>query len=397
LNAHFSYITNPESLHQLCEKIAAQKLVAFDTEFVAEDSYRPELCLVQVATLDEIAIIDPYTCVDLSPFWESLIDPETTVIVHAGREETLFCYRATRKLIPKLFDIQIAAAFLGFEYPASYGNLVHRFTGMVLDKEETRSDWRNRPLSNQQLQYAAQDVRDLPRLFETLSQHLMKQDRLSWLEEETRRRQEELADFESNESWFRISGIQALSGNSLSIVRGLWNWRDLKAKERDVPPRKVLRDDLLIELARRGTSDVRRMTSLRGMEHRHTKQYLPELSKAIEESLLDPPPTWPKKHRYGKGQPAGMLTQFLSAALAYICRTKRIAPAIVATSDDLRDFVKYRLEPQHEDAPPPCLTVGWRAEIVGKELDELLAGRLGMVLDNPSSEMPIKFCRPDEL
>ena len=397
MNAHFSYITNPESLHQLCEKIAAQKLVAFDTEFVAEDSYRPELCLVQVATLDEIAIIDPYTCVDLSPFWESLIDPETTVIVHAGREETLFCYRATRKLIPKLFDIQIAAAFLGFEYPASYGNLVHRFTGMVLDKEETRSDWRNRPLSNQQLQYAAQDVRDLPRLFETLSQHLMKQDRLSWLEEETRRRQEELADFESNESWFRISGIQALSGNSLSIVRGLWNWRDLKAKERDVPPRKVLRDDLLIELARRGTSDVRRMTSLRGMEHRHTKQYLPELSKAIEESLLDPPPTWPKKHRYGKGQPAGMLTQFLSAALAYICRTKRIAPAIVATSDDLRDFVKYRLEPQHEDAPPPSLTVGWRAEIVGKELDELLAGRLGMVLDNPSSEMPIKFCRPDEL
>jgi ribonuclease D len=397
LNAHFSYITNPDSLHQLCEKIAAQKLVAFDTEFVAEDSYRPELCLVQVATEDEIAIIDPYTCTDLSPFWESLIDPETTVIVHAGREETLFCYRATKRLIPKLFDIQIAAAFLGFEYPASYGNLVHRFTGMVLDKEETRSDWRNRPLSNQQLQYAAQDVRDLPRLFHTLSQHLLKQDRLAWLEEETKRRQEELAEFESNESWFRISGIQALSGNSLSIVRGLWNWRDLKAKERDVPPRKVLRDDLLIELARRGTSDVRRMTSLRGMEHRHTKQYLPELSKAIEESLLDPPPTWPKKHRYGKGQPAGMLTQFLSAALAYICRTKHIAPAIVATSDDLRDFVKYRLEPQHEDAPAPCLTVGWRAEIIGKELDDLLAGRLGMVLDNPSSEMPIKFCHPEEL
>ena len=397
MNAHFSYITNSESLHQLCEKIAAQKLVAFDTEFVAEDSYRPELCLVQVATEDEIAIIDPYTCTDLSPFWNSLIDPDTTVIVHAGREETLFCYRATKKLIPRLFDIQIAAAFLGFEYPASYGNLVHRFTGMVLDKEETRSDWRNRPLTNQQLQYAAQDVRDLPRLFKILSQHLTKQDRLSWLEEETKRRQEELADFESNESWFRISGIQALSGNSLSIIRGLWNWRDAKAKERDVPPRKVLRDDLLVELARRGTSDVRRMTSLRGMEHRHTKQYLPELSKAIEESLLDPAPSWPKKQRYGKGQPAGMLTQFLSAALAYICRTKRIAPAIVATSDDLRDFVKYRLEPQPDDAPPPSLTVGWRAEIIGKELDDLLAGRLGMVLDNPSSEMPIKFCRPEEL
>jgi len=397
LNAHFSYITNQESLHQLCEKIAAQKLVAFDTEFVAEDSYRPELCLVQVAIDDEIAIIDPYVCADLSPFWNALIDPEVTVIVHAGREETLFCYRATKQLIPKLFDIQIAAAFLGFEYPASYGNLVHRFTGLVLDKEETRSDWRIRPLSNQQLQYAAQDVRDLPRLFRTLSQQLVKLDRLAWLEEETRRRQEELGEFETNENWYRISGIQALSGNSLAIVRGLWNWRDTKAKERDVPPRKILRDDLLIELARRGTSDVRRMTSLRGMEHRHTKQYMPELAKAIEESLQQPAPSWPKKQRYGKGQPAGMLTQFLSAALAYICRTKHIAPAIVATSDDLRDFVKFRLEPQNEGVPSPSLTLGWRAEIIGKELDDLLAGKLGMVLDDPNSEMPIKFCRPKEI
>ncbi len=394
LNAHFSYITNPDSLHQLCQKIAAEKLVAFDTEFVAEDSYRPELCLVQVATEDSIAIIDPYTCGDMTAFWESLIDPQVTVIVHAGREETLFCYRATKRLIPNLFDIQVAAAFLGFEYPASYGNLVHRFTGMILDKEETRSDWRIRPLSNQQLQYAAQDVRDLPRLYRTLKQQLDKLDRLSWLEEETKQRQSELAEFESSENWFRISGIQALSGNSLSIVRGLWNWRDTKAKERDIPPRKILRDDLLVELARRGTSDVRRMSSLRGMEHRHTKQYLPELAKAVEDALKEPPPVWPKKHRYGKGQPAGMLTQFLSAALAYICRTKRIAPAIVATSEDLRDFVKYRLDPQSDGAPPPCLTVGWRAEIIGKELDELLSGKLAMVLDDPNSDMPIKFCRP---
>jgi ribonuclease D len=89
-----------------------------------------------------------------------------------------------------------------------------------------------------------------------------------------------------------------------------------------------------------------------------------------------------------------MLTQFLSAALAYICRTKRIAPAIVATSEDLRDFVKYRLDPKNEASYPPSLTVGWRAEIIGKELDELLTGKLAMVLDDPESEMPIKFCRP---
>lgn len=394
MNANFSYITNQESLHQLCDKISAERLVAFDTEFVAEDSYKPELCLVQVAVGGDVAIIDPYPCGDLSRFWETLVDAENTVIVHAGREETLFCYRATKKLIPNLFDIQVAAGFLGFEFPASYGNLVHRFTGALLDKEETRSDWRIRPLSQQQLQYAAQDVRDLPKLYSTLKNQLVKLDRLNWLEEEIRERQAELADFESGDNWFRISGIQALSGSSLAVVKGLWVWRDAKAHERDTPPRKILRDDLLIELARRGTSDVRRMTSLRGMEHRHTKQYLPELAKVIEESLNQPMPVWPRKQRYGKGQPAAMLTQFLSAALAYICRTKRISPAIVATSDDLRDFVKYRLDTKNDGSAPPSLTVGWRAEIIGRELDELLAGKLAMVLDDLESEMPIKFCRP---
>ena len=394
MNANFSYITNQESLHQLCDKILSERVVAFDTEFVAEDSYKPELCLIQVAVGGNVEIIDPYLSGDLTPFWNTLVDPANTVIVHAGREETLFCYRATKKLIPNLFDIQVAAGFLGFEFPASYGNLVHRFTGVLLDKEETRSDWRLRPLTQQQLQYAAQDVRDLPKLYATLKNQLGKLDRLGWLEEETKQRQMDLEEFESGDNWFRISGIQALSGSSLAIVKGLWSWRDSKANERDTPPRKILRDDLLIELARRGTSDVRRMTSLRGMEHRHTKQYLPELSKVIEESLNQPMPTWPRKQRYGKGQPAGMLTQFLSAALAYICRTKRIAPAIVATSDDLRDFVKFRLDPKNEGSDPPCLTVGWRAEIIGKELDELLAGKLAMVLDDPESEMPIKFCRP---
>lgn len=393
MSVGFSYIKNQDSLHALCERLSTQQLVAFDTEFVAEDSYRPELCLVQVATDDEIAIIDPYQCGDIKPFWDILIDESKTVVVHAGREEILFCYRATQRQIPNLFDIQIAAAFLGYDYPASYGNLVHRLTGQVLDKEETRSDWRSRPLSQQQLQYAAQDVRDLPRLYRTLNNQLIKLDRQSWLTEETKRRQEDLAEYESTENWYRISGIQALSGQSLAIVRGLWAWRDSKAKERDMPPRKILRDDLLVELARRGSPDERRMASLRGMEHRHTKQWVPELAKVIQESASQPPPVWPKKQRFGKGQPAGMLTQFLSAALAYICRTKNIAPTIVATSDDLRDFVKYRLDPNSDDGPQPSLVQGWRAEIIGKELDELLAGKIGIVLDNPHSDFPIKFYR----
>jgi ribonuclease D len=369
-------------------------LISFDTEFVSEDSYRPLLCLIQVATEKRIAMIDPLDCEDLTPFWDLLVDENRTVVVHAGREEILFCYRATGKRIPNLFDIQIAAGFLGFEYPASYAKMVHRVVGRTLDKEETRSDWRQRPLSRQQLEYAAQDVRDLVRIYHHLSERLHQHGRLTWLMEETRIKQEELSEFESSENWHRLSGVSTLSGKSLSIARALWNWRDARAKQRNIPARKILRDDLIVELARRGTADARRISALRGMEYRNTRQMIPELSSIIEDAILHPPPTWPRKHRYGKGQPASMLTQFLSAAMAFICHHKHIAPMLVATSDDLKDFVLFRLDREADQSNPPSLLLGWRAEIVGRDLDDLLEGNIGIVLDSPHSDIPIKFFRP---
>ncbi len=192
-----------------------------------------------------------------------------------------------------------------------------------------------------------------------------------------------------------MSGIHSLSGPTLGIARALWLWRDSQAKIRNIPPRRVLRDDLLVELARRGTSDVKRISSLRGMEHRHLKAALPDLSKVIEQGMEEPVPKWPRKNRYGSSQPSGMLTQFLGAALAYICRTKKIAPSIVGTADDLRDFVFYRTEPRSQDMEPPSLLQGWRASIVGRYLDDLLAGKLGLALTDLRGDMPLRFCTAD--
>jgi ribonuclease D len=391
LATDFLYIKSDESLQQLCSQLESESLISFDTEFVSEDSYRPLLCLVQVATENQIAVIDPLDIRDMTCFWNLLVDPDRTVVVHAGREEILFCYRATGKLIPNLFDVQVAAGFNGYEYPASYGKLVQRIVGKTLDKEETRSDWRHRPLSRQQLEYAAQDVRDLVSIYRYLSDKLHKHGRLAWLIEETHLRQEELSAIESSENWHRLSGVSALSGPSLSIARGLWNWRDNRARERNIPPRKILRDDLIIELARRGSADPRRVSALRGMEYRNTRLLIPELSDVIEDAIKHPPPTWPRKRKYGKGQPASMLTQFLSAAMAFVCHQKHISPMLVATADDLRDFVQYRLDRDSDADHPPSLLQGWRADIIGRELDDLLEGKLAIVLDNPQSEIPIKF------
>ena len=391
----YFWIEDSAALKDWCRANEDCKLLGFDTEFVSEDSYRPELCLIQAKTESGIAIIDPLIVDDLTCFWQMLEDPQRTVVVHAGREESLFSFRATEKQIPNLFDIQVAAGFLGLEYPASYAKLVQRVVGKNLDKEETRSDWRVRPLTRRQLEYAAQDVRDLLVIHDHFSERLHKHGRLEWLLQETRNKQEELYEFESSENWHRVSGVSALSGSHLSIARGLWNWRDQKAKEKNIPARRILRDDLLVELARRGSNDPKHLLSLRGMEYRNTRPLIPELAKVIQEAQNQPPPRWPKKFRYGKGQPPSMLTQFLSAAMAFICHHKNISPMLVATAEDLRDFVQFRLEPDTHQETLPALLKGWRADLVGHELDELLAGKLAVVLDNPRSQIPIKFMPVD--
>jgi len=386
------YVTTAEQLQELCSNLETAALIAFDTEFVAEDTYRPELCLVQVATDEVLAVIDPLSCGSMDAFWKLLLTPDRPVIVHAGREEILFHYRSTGQTIPALFDIQLAAGFVGYDYPASYGSLVQKFTGEVLDKEETRSDWRKRPLSNRQLKYASQDVHDLPKIYRLLHAELVKRGRLEWLQEEIASRQADLASVERQEQWHRMSGIHSLNGHCLAIARALWLWRDDQARARDIPPRRVLRDDLLVELARRGTSDPKRISSLRGMEHRHLKAALDDIVAVIELARKEPIPQWPRRERYGTGQPSGMLTQFLGAALAYICRSKKIAPSIVGTADDLRDFVLYRTDTRTSDVPPPSLLQGWRATIVGRFLDDLLSGKTGMALTDIRSEMPLRFC-----
>ncbi len=391
------YVQTETELETLCRRLNDRELIAFDTEFVAEDSYRPQLCLVQVAVHDHIAIIDPLACPNLEPFWNLLLDAGRKVVVHAGREEILFCFRATGKTIPNLFDVQIAAGFLGSEYPASYGNLVQRYVGKQLGKEETRSDWRHRPLTPRQLDYAAQDVRDLPLIFDKLSKDLLAKGRLEWLKEEILAKQSDLAAFERQENWFRMAGMQSLTGQSLAIARRIWLWREEIAIDKDIPARRVLRDDLVVELAKRGTGDIKRIANLRGMNHRHSRFQLEDLAKCIDQGQADPIPTWPKRTRYGFRQPSGMLTQFLGAALAFICRSKQIAPAIVGTSDDLRDFALYRLENQPKDQQPPSLLTGWRKSVIGERLDDLLQGKLGLALDNPLDEMPLRFCHNEPL
>jgi ribonuclease D len=390
----YELITTEPQLRDFCETIRAASVVAFDTEFVSEDSYQPELCLVQIAAAGHLAIVDPLELTDLAPLWQLLTEPGRETLVHAGREEFRFCLRYANQRPHRWFDVQLAAGLIGMEYPASYGNLAGRLLGKSLDKGETRTDWRRRPLTERQLQYALQDVADLEAMRGVLHARLAKLGRLAWLEEELATWQAELEAFEAGEKWQRMGGVSGLSPRSLAMVRELWLWRDSEAQRRDCPARRVLRDDLIIELAKRQTADVKRIRAVRGMERGDLARYLPKIGQCVERAVALNDAELPRLERKSTRPQLNLLGQFLSTALGSICRSAEVAPSLAGTAQDVRDLIAYRLN-LGGFAPDevPLLASGWRAEVVGQVIDHLLAGDLAIRIADPLADEPLEFER----
>ena len=282
----YTHITTAAQLSAFCDELAQSKEIAFDTEFVSEHTYRSQLCLVQVCTPDLLAVIDPLAAGSLKRFWEVLAEPGHQTIVHAGREELLFSLNVINHRPANLFDIQIAAGLAGDEFPAGYASLVTRLLHKSMHKGETRTDWRRRPLNRQQLEYALDDVRYLIPMRDKLTQRLNELGRLSWLESEMDAFQTEIEASRTRERWWRISGISGLSPRSLAVAREIWRWREAEALRRDTPPRQVLRDDLLVELAKRRSSDVHQIRVLRGMERRELQPFLPKIAEHIQRAWI---------------------------------------------------------------------------------------------------------------
>ncbi|MCC7336270.1 MAG: HRDC domain-containing protein [Pirellulaceae bacterium] len=392
---NYRLVSTIDDLPELIAAIESADLVGMDTEFVAEDCYRPDLCLLQVSTRSDVFIVDPRTIDDLSAIWQMFVDGERTVIVHAGREEILFAYRSTGQSISRLFDVQLALGLLGGEFPASYGKLLQRILGETVAKGETRTDWRRRPLSSAQLDYAALDVLHLPQLYDALSSELAKLGRLQWLEDELLRRQASLIETQVQEGWHRMSGIQSLYGKQLGIVRELWTWRDQRAEQKNMPARRVLRDDLIIELAKRGSSDAKKIAHIRGLHHPGFQRFIPEIADCVARGLHSDTPDPPWQGQGKRPRPPAILQQFLTAAMSYLCRTHNISPTIVGTSDDVGKLASYWMsgeELKSTDPDYPHLLRGWRGELVGHPLYHIYSGKRALRVKDPQDEMPLSLC-----
>ena len=383
-------ITTQSQLQEYCRQLAGAESIALDTEFVSERTYRPVLCLVQVASQGQLALVDALTVDDMAPFWQVVGEPGHETIVHAGRSEVEFCLRATGRPPAGLMDVQIAAGLVGVEYPAGYGALISKLLGESPKKAETRTDWHRRPLSARQIEYALDDIRYLPLIRDRLCSRLAELGRQEWLAEEMAAWQEDVERTLLHERWRRISGNSGLERRSLAIVRELWRWREAEAEHRDCPPRRVLRDDLITELARRQTADPKRIQAVRGLERHDLRHQIPKIAQAIQQALTLSEQECPRANRSENKPRLSVLGQFLFSALGSLCRQIDLAPGLVGSPDDVRDWITCRTG-HSAGNQTPLLARGWRAKVVGKLLDDLLAGKLAIRISDPTLDHPLVF------
>ena len=385
-------INTDSELQQLCGLLASEPFIAFDTEFVSEYTYRPQLCLIQVAAGKHQAIIDTLSVQDLCPFWNLLATGDGCTIVHAGREEVGFSLTAIGKVPARLFDVQIAAGLIGLEYPASYRSLSKKLLDQNPAKEESRTDWRRRPLSQRQLKYALDDVLHLADMHQKLISRLTELKRMTWLEDEINRWLEQVCYAHKRLRWRRVSGIGGLAARSKAIVRELWFWRESEAEKKNIPVRRVLRDDLIVEIAKRQSSDTTRIAALRGMERNDLQRVLPDLSACVEKALRLDVEELPTSRRPGNMPPQiNMLGQLISSALNSACRQAHLAPSLVGNPSDVRDLIAFRLGCAKDGEQTPILTEGWRQEVIGNLIDDLLSGTLAVRINDPRSEHPLSL------
>ncbi len=384
------FLTRQSEFDLLCDEILAAGIVAFDTEFISENSYRPKLCLVQLATPQRAVAVDPFV-VDLTRWWEIMIDDVTTIVVHSAKEEVRFCLTACGKRPRKLFDVQIAEGLRSSSYPLSYERLISRVLGHSVISTETRTDWQRRPLTQKQVDYALDDVRHLIECWSVQSQWLESHGRLHWAIEEFEQVITDMEAERSEDSWMRLSGIRRLNARQLCVARELYRWRDNDAAARNQPIRRVLKDDVLIDLARRQPQTEDELLNSRDMNRTGLRRYASEIVETIRKAIAMPKSQLPKPFEYqDTSHDEPVVGKVLAMALANRCVELDISHSLVGSSNDIKNLVRWYWANCPEDQRPKLMS-SWRAEVCGDLLKKVMDGKVSLRIADPQSEHPLVF------
>ncbi|MFL5822221.1 MAG: ribonuclease D [Solirubrobacteraceae bacterium] len=358
--------------------------LGIDTEFMSEGRYRALLCLVQIAvdppTSSDpplILLIDALDDIDVRPLAKLLSAPEVEIVLHAGRQDVAILRRAWSTELVNIFDTQIAAGFAGASAQAGYSNLLSQMIGRRVGKTASYTRWDVRPLTDEQLSYAAEDVAHLLELADDLQRRLTSTGRLEWAREECRRLESATDERDPETAWERLPRVRQLDPRSRAVAKELAAWRERTASGEDRPVGSVLADAPLVELAKRAPSSIRGVEQIRGVHPSITRRR----GQAILDSIargLDAPPIPREEGRWRSDPADAPLIALAEALLRARALDAGLAYELIASRSELELIVAAA---RHGEPPPHVRTLeGWRSELVGGDLRDLLGGKSSLVL-----------------
>ena len=375
-------ITTTPQLQALCDRLAQHSYVTVDTEFLREKTYYPKLCLIQVASDDESAIIDPLVDgIDLSPFWDLMDNGNVTKVFHAARQDLEIFYQLMERLPKNLFDTQIAAMVCGFGEQVGYETLVQKIAKQPLDKSSRFTDWSNRPLTEKQITYAIGDVTHLRDIYKHLYTTLESKNRLHWLDEEfTVLTTPDTYIMEPQNAWKRLK-TRGGKPKFLVVLQAIAAWREALAQRKDIPRGRIVRDDTLLNMAANVPTTVKDLENIRsfpkGLANSHQGQ---EILKAIEGALATDKSTWPVIDKPKTPPPwVAPMADMLRVLLKYYATRENVAGKIIASNADMDTIAQLDGE-KLQQANVPAMQ-GWRYEVFGQYAEKLKRGEIAITAD----------------
>ena len=365
----YLYIDNDDALAQFCAALGQARYCAIDTEFIRESTYYAELALIQIGSGEHLACIDPLAIGDFTPFAELLAKPDLLKLFHSCSQDLEILYQKFGAVPTPVFDTQLAAAVLGYNHQISYADLVQQVCAVTLEKKHTRANWMRRPLSQDELDYAMDDVRYLLTVYEHLSEQLQTSRRDSWMEKDLRALTDP-AKYEVDlaQVWKRLKGVQKLKGENLQIASDLCRWREELAQRQNRPRRWIVKDDTLIEIARQKPAIEADLSSIPELQNKTIRRHGAELLAIVANAELTDPADWPqhdKVNSLDKQQLA--LGDCLMALCRVIATENDIALATLVVRKDIDNLIL-----NHKSSR---LTQGWRFNMAGEKLLEFIHGQ----------------------
>lgn len=369
------YIASQDDLESFVERSKNTSILAIDTEFLREKTYYPKLCLMQMATDDEVVIVDPFAVDDLKVLTELLVDESIVKIFHAGHQDVEIIIYDIGCIPRPIFDTQIAAALLGQTQQVGYGPLVHSVCGVKLKKTDSFTDWSVRPLSESQIDYAANDVVYLPEIYHSMVERLKEKGRLSWLDSEfAELSNEEHYVTDERERFRKLKHATQLSRRQLAAAREMAAWREIEARRRNVPRKWVLTDEQIVEACKREPRTIDELFMVRGVRERVSTKDARTIIALVKAALDSSPEAWPEVTASTRSEPnVDIQVDVLNAIVRLRAREHGIAVPTLASHSDLVAIARGHRK--NVD-----LLKGWRRELVGAELVDFLEGNLNVYI-----------------